>query len=459
MVANKLVLYSRTFTNLSVPSVIFAEDEGGASWYGSLRGGVEFGGGADGQFGSYGSRWGIKGSSEVSEGLTALYQLETRINGGVTRKNPTPTNTENISDSQGTNQLFVGLSGGFGNLTMGKFHNAAYLAGGIRDIGNWYSSGDVATKVGNTVSYGFASETFKLQIDAIMDGRDTGRAVDETQFGLAVNIGDIGKVAIGYEKAEDATTAKNMTGGALGSVTPYGDTSEVKFADGKFTGLENIVWRDDDGKVVDVKGVTLAATHMVVEVMQAPNDTSDTIAEGKDGKLYRGTCEDTPAPCKAEKVLVTVSSTAPADANEKHDADVKPTVSYADKSADTDLHTLFTAKQVRTAYGYKAGHISASFGLGAVTARLGYSSKDSNDPMKTKDMKTTFFGMDGSIGDTGMDWRAWGRNVEAHDGKETSPWGAGVGKALGGGAYAWIEHANADAGASGTTSIALNVNF
>ena len=54
---------------LSVPSVVFAEEDGGATWYGSLRVGVTSSataGVADG-----GSRWGVKGSSEVSEGLTA----------------------------------------------------------------------------------------------------------------------------------------------------------------------------------------------------------------------------------------------------------------------------------------------------------------------------------------------------------------------------------------------------
>ena len=468
MVANILVLYSRTFTNLSVPSVIFAEDEGGASWYGSLRGGVEFGGGADGQFGSYGSRWGIKGTSEVSEGLTALYQLETRINGGVTRKNPTPTNTENISDSQGTNQLFVGLSGGFGNLTMGKFHNAAYLAGGIRDIGNWYSSGDVATKVGNTVSYGFASETFKLQIDAIMDGRDTGRAVDETQFGLAVNIGDIGKVAIGYEKAEDATTDKTATGGMLGMADGHAKAGAVTYDNGTLKGMETAVWRKisatDNSVVMQVGDFKLKSGYMEVSVIQmATNDTFATIThDEKTGKYYSDNCTiptggSLPSGCTTtKKHIVKVTTTAATENLES--TTVKPTKAYA-KVEDNDLANAHTAQILRTAYGYKAGHVSASFGLGAVTARLGYSSKDSNDPMKTKDMKTTYFGMDGSIGDSGMDWRAWGRNVEAHDGKETSPWGAGVGKALGGGAYAWIEHANADAGASGTTSIALNVNF
>ena len=63
-----------------------------------------------------GSRWGIKGSSEVSEGLTGVYKFETRINA-----NATSTNAKGgIDDSQSTNQLYVGLSGGFGSLTLGK---------------------------------------------------------------------------------------------------------------------------------------------------------------------------------------------------------------------------------------------------------------------------------------------------------------------------------------------------
>ena len=60
---------------LSVPSVIFAD----ANWYGSLRGGVEVGGGKDASFKDGGSRWGIKGSSEVSEGLSAVYRFEHKI--------------------------------------------------------------------------------------------------------------------------------------------------------------------------------------------------------------------------------------------------------------------------------------------------------------------------------------------------------------------------------------------
>ena len=109
--------------------------------------------------------------------------------------------------------------------------------------------------------------------------------------------------------------------------------------------------------------------------------------------------------------------------------------------------------------GYKRTGISASFGLGGTTVGLGYSSKDSNKPTDKMKEKTTYFGVNGSIGDSGLDWRAWGRKVEDHAGMESSPWGAGVGKALGGGAYAWFEHSNSDDGEDGTTHIALNVNF
>ena len=306
----------------------------------------------DARFSTFGSRWGIKGSSEVSEGLTAIYKFESRI-------------TQSGDPNQSTNQLYVGLSGGFGTMMLGKFHNAAYLAGGIRDIGNWHSHGDVKSKRGNTVSYGYSAEAFTLQVDAIMNaGEVTGKAIDEAQFGLAVNMGDLGKVAIGYEKHEDEV-------GAMGPDA------------------------------------------------------------GTDGA---GTADD-----------------------------------------------------VQAKFGYKASHISASFGLGSMTARLGYSVKDTNmtqvmvpdpdgapgammvrkvggdgtnsDEPKVDKMKTTFVGADGSIGDTGIDWRAWGRKVKGHNGLETSPWGAGMGKALGGGVYTFIEHANDDDGEDGTTSIALVVNF
>ena len=56
---------------LSVPSAVFAE----ANWYGSLRSGLEVSDGNT-KVVDIGSRWGIKGSAEAGEGLTAVYRFE-----------------------------------------------------------------------------------------------------------------------------------------------------------------------------------------------------------------------------------------------------------------------------------------------------------------------------------------------------------------------------------------------
>ena len=315
---------------------------------------------------SGGSRWGIKGSSEVSEGLTAVYKFETRLD---------------AKGEQSGNKIHAGLSGGFGSLTVGRFNNAAYLSGGIRDVGNAFGDHDLSGNgTGSTVSYAYSAEAFTLQVDAIMNEKtNTDKAVDQVQFGLAVNLGDIGKVAIGYEKDEDEVGVEMMSNADGTENDDYPGYGASDDADGA-------KWMGNQGK-----------------------------------------------------------------------------------------------------YGYKASHISASFGLGSMTARLGYSVKDTNMtevlvpdtgegkaagamkvlkneeaqgmPAIVNKKKTTFVGATGSIGETGMDWRAFGRKVEGHNGMETNPWGLGVGKALGGGAYTYIEHQNDDDGNSGKTQIGLNIDF
>ena len=427
---------TQILTNLSVPSVIFAADDDGAVWYGSLRGGVELGGGHDGKFSTTGSRWGIKGSSEVSEGLSAMYKFETRLGSG--------------EASQDTKQLYVGLSGGFGSLKLGKFHNAAYLAGGIRDIGNWYSGGDVNTNAGNTLSYGYAADAFALQVDAIMDGgKDTGKAVDEAQFGLAVNLGDIGKVAIGYEKREDTM-----------KMTPMSAMLDIAATGGKPAMSHKVM--EIDVNVAVQATPTLYAGEKGAEKL---TDAGRLAIKKVDGKYQTEAtaCKEDPKTAGADCLTLTALVERKEMGEEVSAAGggpvtaAKATEMYFLKGAGT--YTPATSKTESNNDGYKRTGVSASFGLGGTTVGLGYSSKDSNDPADTMKEKTTYFGVNGSIGDTGMDWRAWGRKVEDHAGMESSPWGAGVGKALGGGAYAWFEHSNSDDGEDGTTHIALNVNF
>jgi predicted porin len=64
---------------LTIPAVSFSAEMGGASLYGSFRTGLIFGSG-DAKVSDIGSRWGITGSHEVAEGLTASYKYEGKIN-------------------------------------------------------------------------------------------------------------------------------------------------------------------------------------------------------------------------------------------------------------------------------------------------------------------------------------------------------------------------------------------
>ena len=64
---------------LAIPTVSFGEEMAGASLYGSFRAGLKFGSG-NATVNNYVSRWGIKGSHEVAEGLTAAYKYEANIN-------------------------------------------------------------------------------------------------------------------------------------------------------------------------------------------------------------------------------------------------------------------------------------------------------------------------------------------------------------------------------------------
>ena len=421
------------------------------------------GGGADDpSYSSFGSRWGIKGSSEVSEGLTSVYKFETRVGQG--------------KASQDTNQLYVGLSGGFGNVTLGKQVGAVYNhTGAIRDISNWHSGGDVGSRISNALSYSYAAESFSMQVAAIMDGgedADTDGAIDRMEFGMTVSLGDIGKVAIGYEKQEDSMTEMAVDLEEVNIVLKgKGDemSAPISIVDGVVKNTGNYFGRlKGSDKAVVLNNIMLNDGYMVIDVYQ-DNDTplvkTDTITMDG-GKYYGGsTCSDedsrTDTNCKtAKKYLVKVGNAA-AD-NADPDSDINPTykVVTADDAADQKaLIEAHTATYTVTDYGYKASHISASFGLAGITVGLGHTTKDSNDPMMGTKEKTNFLGASGGIGDTGLSWNAWGRNVDGHDGKETSPWTVGLAKSLGGGATTFIEHTNADDGEDGTTSIALRVDF
>ncbi len=278
---------------LGVPSAVFAE----ASWYGSLRGGVEFGGGST-KFYDGASRWGIKGSAEAGEGLTAVYRFEHKF-------------STSDAGQAGGRLAYVGLSGGFGALTLGQIWSASYNhAGVIRDFPNWYTSPDTSARVGNALSYALSNDVFSMQIDAIMDGKkDSGKAVDQLEFGLTVNVGEIGKVAFSHVNVQDHSVHKTVLESTSSSVTSLTADVNSTFQGTVSTTIAGNIDADYNQPTLE-GGITAALT--VGAPMYSPL-AADQVAQVQ---CHNGTSEGTYA--------ITECMDNPVNLDDQDDNDVDP---------------------------------------------------------------------------------------------------------------------------------------
>ena len=194
-----------------------------------------------------GSRWGIKGSNELADGLSAIYRFEHKFS------------TENAGLDGGGRLAHVGLSGGFGTLTLGQIWSASFNAtGAITDNSLLWGDSATSYRVGNALSYSNSVGNASLQIDAIMDGgRDTGDAVDQVEFGMTIGLGDIGKLAVGYVESKDTNITTMVHKDAVQAKDATPDTPEMysiiksaatKTAPAKTAMLEQImVWTRLEG--------------------------------------------------------------------------------------------------------------------------------------------------------------------------------------------------------------------
>ena len=256
---------------LTMPAVSFGAEMAGASLYGSFRAGLKFGSG-DGKVSNYISRWGIKGSVEVSEGLTAAYKYEAAMDlanaetaGGndsilaSTVTNPATTTpggpllsvedleaatdaTDNrkyvSAGGPGGRLSYVSLSGGFGTITVGQIWSASYNHYGAALDPTWFngSGGGTTFRIGNAVSYSSSAGDVSFQIDKV-----TG---DEMlQFGATAALGPVG-VGLGYWSSDDASftgLAFSTRAGGVGLAFGLGN-------------VDNKVGKDPDTSLISVSG-------------------------------------------------------------------------------------------------------------------------------------------------------------------------------------------------------------
>ena len=184
----KLLTVSLLGVLMSIPLVVFAQ----ASLYGSIRTGIESNNSNKTGVIDFISRWGFQGSSEVSEGLTAVYRYERRLN------------SSDASEPRGR-LSYVGLSGSFGTVTIGKALGAPHNHfGGIVDQSLYYGR-PIRTgyRLSNLVSYSVSVGNVSLQVDAIMD-QSTGKTGDAFNFGATLGgLMETGSITIAHRKRPD----------------------------------------------------------------------------------------------------------------------------------------------------------------------------------------------------------------------------------------------------------------
>ncbi len=442
-----------------------------------MRGGLNFSSGQDAKFDDLGSRWGIKGSNEVSEGLSAVYQYEVDID----------------QPKQADNRLaYAGLSGGFGRVLLGKFTSATNAHNGFaRDPSIWLGSSGTQNKLTNGISYGASTGPASFQVDAYLNpDTDTGGGIDQAMFGASFDMG-FGKIGVGYNDVKDSYKDHDIA------------IRESKFAgQGYLTDTAGAIndgrqWRTNDGKVYSgsVSGIThtlgvgtgkvgvverisviTGGTNPTVYNSSSPAPTSEVVNVG--GKWYTHRCAPNGSvidDCKgttAGDPVTAFINIVPGDDQASADAETQHQVrSLGDGANDgspnsaTRIVTTATGTETKKTYGHSKMHASAKFDVAGVGLGLGYSSKESNDPMKEDtEEKTAYLALNGSAGDTGIAWALWARDVtdNAHvEDDDRSPWGLSVSRALGGGATAFVEHSNDDKpeGEDSTSVVGLIVNF
>ena len=217
---------------LTIPAVSFGAEMAGPSLYGSFRTGIIFGDG-DSDVSDIVSRWGIKGSHEVSEGLTASYKYEAKMN-----------TTSAVSSGDNGRLSNISLSGGFGTVSLGQIWSASAIHYGFAVDPSYYNGvfGGASYRQGNSVSYSSSAGDVNFQIDKVTgDGEKVelgasasfgpvgvglgywGSDVDDSSFtGVALSTGAAGvSLTIGLGSSDDAAGVSSDTsvlnvGGSLG---------------------------------------------------------------------------------------------------------------------------------------------------------------------------------------------------------------------------------------------------
>ena len=423
----------------------------------------------------------------------------------------------------------VGVSGAFGTLSVGQIWSASdNHAGGILDNTQYYGDDKLTGRVGSALSYAFASGPMSMQADAIFSEgapaagmvdmeNDPGEDIQEFQFGLTVQIGEIGKIALSYiddkytldpGKDKLAGVMRAMGTDRAGTVnsnpvpnTTHGfgvfmfnpnpdqaDSTAVAtvfnpdsndntnaamhikklVADAKKRG-----YTIDPDKIVTAAGTTAGTYYVVNNALDDNNEATSTIdsvtktvitTTGSGSNLVTTTTESVYYGNYVQKT-VTVDDTAKKAAAAEAGTTYTPTKTtmYTDSNTGASYDNMEDGMD-DTAWSTKTTALGLQFNLADVSIYTGVAKSKSSyeghpfdadaTAMADKETDTTFFGLSGGLGDTGV-----GYHFHWRDEDDTKPWVLGLTRGLGDSALLVLEHSNNDGASPNATNLGLHVNF
>ena len=336
------------------------------------------------------------------------------------------------------------FSGGFGSITLGQIWSAAYNhAGAITDKSYYFGSSAGTYRHGNALSYAFSSGALGFQLDLISDGgTNTGKAIDKTEFGMTIGLGEIGRVAIAHTNMRDTVTAMPTYWVRTAATGNPGGTTEAEMIT-VYVASTDVNTNVEDGKINAAGDDSILRTGNRYYIGGATAAACATAADNTDAT------DD----CVTATAFV---SRAVSDAT-AGGSTITTTEDYHIEGALENNVVAIPAGAVDKR-GHKNTHVAVEFSVGGFTPYVGYSKMKKNGA--TKETKTTHYGVSGGLGDTGVNYLVAVRNVKDEDkGMETTPWLVNVSKSLGGGATVIFEHGNDDNDMSGKSRVGLHVTF
>ena len=427
----------------------------------------------------------------------------------------------------------VGVSGAFGTLSVGQIWSASdNHAGGILDNTQYYGDDKMTGRVGSALSYAFASGPMSMQADAIFSEgapaagmvdmeNDPGEDIQEFQFGLTVQIGEIGKIALSYiddkytldpGKDKLAGVMRAMGTDRTGTVnsnpvpnTMHGFGEFEVAASAGATPAPAQFDADQESHRTKLVADALALGYMInaARIVQSSGQVATDLAANKAGTYYQINKDVVSPGNNIHHVTKTVIATKGSgdtlvrttteslyygnyvqktvtvdDATKRAAATAAGTTYMPSKTTTyTDSNTGAVYDEMDdgdddTAWSTKTTALGLQFNLADVSIYTGVAKSKSSyeghphvasgaTAMPDKETDTSFFGLSGGLGDTGV-----GYHFHWRDEDNAKPWVLGLTKSLGADALLVLEHHNADdsVAADGTTNknatnLGLHVNF